>query len=134
MNTPNIIISQQDMNRIETLLEHQVTSSSVMVQLEQELARAEVVAPQAVPQNVVSMNSVVKFTVLPRREQFEKRLVYPHELTQYPHSVSILTPIGSALLGMQEGSMIDWMQPTGQIMHIVIDQIVYQPEREGVYI
>ena len=62
---------------------------------------------------------------------FEQNLVYPHDLAQQYNGVSVLTPIGSALLGMQEGHTIDWPQPNGQMMQVVIEKVLYQPEREG---
>ena len=53
---PQIIISEQDLNRLETMLEHQQQLTPTMQHLEDELARATVVSPQDVPANVVSMN------------------------------------------------------------------------------
>lgn len=131
MTKPSITLSSQDLARLETLLDHQSSGNPVVVQLEDELARANVVAPTEVPANVVSMNSFVQFKVLPGTETFEKKLVYPHDLAQHDNGVSVLTPIGSALLGMQEGHTIDWPQPNGQMMQVVIEKVLYQPEREG---
>ncbi|MEG2269685.1 MAG: nucleoside diphosphate kinase regulator, partial [Acinetobacter sp.] len=65
MNKPNIIISEQDLNRLETMLEHQVKLTDTMKHLEDELARAEVVRPNQLPANVVSMNAKVLITVAP---------------------------------------------------------------------
>ncbi|XID75608.1 nucleoside diphosphate kinase regulator [Alkanindiges sp. WGS2144] len=133
MSKPGITLSSQDLARLESLLENQPGSSVLIVQLEDELARANVVAPNEVPANVVSMNSLVKFKVLPGNETFERKLVYPHDLAQHADAVSILTPIGSALLGMEEGQTIDWPQPNGQTMQVIIEKVLYQPEREGEY-
>ena len=131
MTKPSITLSSQDLARLETLLEHQSGNSPVVIQLEDELARANIVAPSEVPANVVSMNSLVQFKVLPDNETFEKKLVYPHDMAQHENAVSVLTPIGTALLGMEEGHTIDWPQPNGHIMHVVIEKVLYQPEREG---
>lgn len=131
MTKPNITLSSQDLARLESLLENQSSANPVIVQLEDELARANIVAPNEVPANVVSMNSLVKFKVMPGDENFEKKLVYPHDLAKHEHAVSVLTPIGSALLGMEEGHTIDWPQPNGHIMQVMIEKVLYQPEREG---
>lgn len=63
MTKPSITLSSQDLARLETLLEHQSSGNPVIVQLEDELARASIVAPNEVPANVVSMNSLVQFKV-----------------------------------------------------------------------
>ncbi len=133
MTKPTITLSSQDLARLESLLDNQSSSNPVIVQLEDELARANIVAPNEVPANVVSMNSLVQFKVLPGTETFEKKLVYPHDLAQHEGAVSVLTPIGSALLGMEEGRTIDWPQPNGQMMQVMIEKVLYQPEREGEY-
>ena len=63
MDKPTIILSEQDLHRLETMLEHQSKLTPTMEHLEDELARAEVVAPQDVPSNVVTMNARVLVTI-----------------------------------------------------------------------
>ena len=75
MAKPTIIISQQDLQRLETMLEHQSKLSPTMQHLEDELARADIVAPQDVPENVVTMNARVRITIARASESTEITLV-----------------------------------------------------------
>ena len=131
MTQPNIIISEQDLNRLETMLEHQPKLTETMQHLENELARAVVVAPQDVPANIVSMNAKVLITIVPSIEPTEITLVYPHDFHGEKGQVNILAPVGAAILGLAEGQEIEWPQPDGHTMKIKIEKILYQPEREG---
>lgn len=134
MNKPNIILSEQDLHRLETMLEHQSELTLTMKHLEDELARADIVAPQDVPPNVVSMNAKVLITIAPSIEATEITLVYPHDFKAEKGQVNIIAPIGTAILGLAEGQEIEWPQPDGHIMKVKIEKVLYQPEREGNYL
>lgn len=134
MSKPKIIISEQDLNRLETMLDHQMKLSPTMKHLEDELARADVVLPQDVPANVVTMNAKVKITIAPSLESSEITLVYPHDFTGAAGQVNVIAPIGAAILGLAEGQQIEWPQPNGQMMKVKIDAVIFQPEREGDYL
>jgi regulator of nucleoside diphosphate kinase len=134
MAQPNIIISEQDLNRLETMLEHQSELTQTMKHLENELARADVVQPHDVPANVVTMNAKVLITIAPETESTEIVLVYPHDFKGEKGQVNIIAPIGTAILGLAEGQEIEWPQPDGHIMKIKIEKVLYQPEREGIYL
>ena len=134
MNKPNIILSEQDLHRLETMLEHQSELTLTMKHLEDELARADVVAPQDVPPNVVSMNTKVLITIAPSIEATEITLVYPHAFKAEKGQVNVIAPIGAAILGLAEGQEIEWPQPDGHIMKVKIEKVLYQPEREGNYL
>ncbi len=131
---PNIIISEQDLHRLETMLEHQTVLTPTMKHLEDELARAEVVEPQNVPTDVVSMNAKVLITIAPATESTEITLVYPHDFKGEKGQVNIIAPIGAAILGLSEGQDIEWPQPDGHMMKVKIEKVLYQPEREGNYL
>ena len=131
---PNIIISEQDLHRLETMLEHQTVLTPTMKHLEDELARAEVVEPQNVPTDVVSMNAKVLITIAPATESTEITLVYPHDFKGEKGQVNIIAPIGAAILGLSEGQDIEWPQPDGHKMKVKIEKVLYQPEREGNYL
>ena len=79
MTKPNIILSEQDLQRLETMLENQSKLSETMIRLEDELARAEVVEPKEIASNIVTMHSRVLLTIAPSTEAVEVTLVYPHE-------------------------------------------------------
>lgn len=134
MSKPNIIISEQDLHRLETMLEHQAKLTPTMQHLEDELARAQVVEPKDVPANVVSMNARVLITIAPAVEPTEITLVYPHDFKGDKGQVNIIAPVGAAILGLTEGQEIEWPQPDGHIMKVKIEKITYQPEREGDYL
>lgn len=134
MAKPTIIISQQDLQRLETMLEHQSKLSPTMQHLEDELARADVVAPQDVPENVVTMNARVRITIAPARESTEITLVYPHDFRGDKGQVNVLAPVGAAILGLAEGQEIEWPQPDGHLMKVKIEKVLYQPERAGDYL
>lgn len=130
-NKPNIIISSQDLHRLETMLENQSTLTPTMQHLEDELARAEVVEPQDLPANVVSMNAKVLVVIAPATEATEITLVYPHDFRGDKGQVNIVAPVGAAILGLAEGQEIEWPQPDGHMMKVKIEKVLYQPEREG---
>ena len=131
---PNIIVSEQDLHRLETMLEHQTVLTPTMKHLEDELARAEVVEPQNVPTDVVTMNAKVLITIAPATESTEITLVYPHDFKGEKGQVNIIAPIGAAILGLSEGQDIEWPQPDGHMMKVKIEKVLYQPEREGNYL
>lgn len=134
MAKPNIIISSQDLHRLETMLEHQFKLTPTMQHLEDELARANVVEPQDVPHNVVTMNARVLIQIAPAKESVEVTLVYPHDFRGEKGQLNIVAPVGAAILGLEEGEVIEWPQPDGQMMKVKIIQVLYQPEREGNFI
>ena len=134
MANPAIIISEHDLHRLETMLEHQPKLTPTMQLLEEELARADVVDPQDMPANVVTMNAKVLLTIAPSIEASEITLVYPHDFKGEKGQVNVVAPIGAAILGLAEGQEIEWPQPDGQMMKVKIEKVVYQPEREGDYL
>ncbi|WP_216935328.1 MULTISPECIES: nucleoside diphosphate kinase regulator [unclassified Acinetobacter] len=134
MTKPNIILSEQDLHRLETMLEHQTKLSETMIRLEDELARAEVIDPKAIARNIVTMHSRVLLTIAPSPEPVEVTLVYPHEFKGEKGQVNIIAPIGAAILGLAEGQTIEWPQPDGHTMKVTIEKVLFQPESEGDYL
>lgn len=131
MATPQIVITEQDLKRLETMLDHQMKLSPTMQHLENELARADVVKPKDIPANIVTMNAKVSITIAPSLEPIDITLVYPHDFKGEPGQVNVIAPIGAAILGLAEGQQIEWPQPNGGLMQIKIEKVLYQPEREG---
>ena len=131
---PQIIISALDADRLEKILDALPKCNVVgKEELETELARADIVEPEEIPPNVVTMNSTVKIKVASSNEEFTYTLVYPKDMDDSSSKISILAPVGSALLGLKEGDEIEWPKPGGGMLKVRIDEVVYQPEREGVY-
>lgn len=120
-----------DFDRLEAILDALPAESFPgKTELRGELDRAEVVEPQDVPPDVVTMNSKVRF-VLESGEEFCLTLVYPQDIDGSSERISILAPVGSALLGLSAGAQIEWPRPGGGVMKVRLVEVVYQPERAG---
>jgi regulator of nucleoside diphosphate kinase len=98
--------------------------------LEQELDRAEIVEPDAVPRDVVTLNSEVRLEDLDSGELRVYRLILPSQ-TRTGNSVSVLAPIGTAMLGYRVGDVIEWRVPKG-IRRLKVLDVASQPEAAGV--
>ncbi len=79
------------------------------------------------------MNSTVRFEIDAPEEQFCLTLVYPKHMEQAQDGISVLTPIGTALLGLSVGDTIAWPRRDGQLLNVRLLEVVYQPERAGEY-
>ncbi|MDO6446379.1 nucleoside diphosphate kinase regulator [Colwellia sp. 1_MG-2023] len=121
MNQPKITICGKDYDDIYDLLENECDESSYHL-LKEELDRANIVKFNELPSNVVRMNSTVKFTVQDNQECFSLKLVYPQEV-QDTGTISILSPVGSALIGLSIGQEIEWPLKHGQKTIVHIDAI-----------
>lgn len=127
---PEITVSTDDLERLEGLLgELRAGAPEIADGLRSELDRARIVEPADVPRDVVTMNSTVRFTEEDSGKEFERTLCYPHEATGGVDKVSILAPLGSALLGLSVGQSIDWPVPGGRTTRIRILDVVSQPGR-----
>jgi regulator of nucleoside diphosphate kinase len=134
MSKPPITVSRIDMERIEALLERLPTAEADTLDARRaELDRAEVAAPSAMPDHVVTMNSTVTFEDESNGEQLTLTLVYPASAgtAGTAGTVSILAPVGSALLGLARDQQIDWPTPDGRKRRLKVLEITYQPEAAG---
>ena len=127
---PDIVISSLDLQRLEELLDRLPPSTPGVELLQAELARAEIREPQQMPGNVVTMNSKVAFEIENSGEGFERTLCYPRDAGN-PEAISVLAPMGCALLGLAVGQSIDWPLPNGKTGAVRVIDIAYQPERAG---
>ena len=126
-----IVLSSLDVDRLESLLGSLPREERLRhAGLQEELDRAEVVDPKDMPPDVVSMNSSVRFA-METGEEFNLTLVYPRDSDGSADKVSILAPVGSALLGLSVGEQIEWPKPGGGKMSVEIKEIIWQPERAG---
>lgn len=128
---PNICISSRDLERIENLLDSMPVNDDLKERLLDEMARADIVAPEAIAPSVVTMNSRVTFTVLSTGQAMTRTLVYPKDAEAGSDKISLLTPMGSALLGLTIGQEIEWFIEPNKSMRVRVDFIDYQPERAG---
>ncbi len=124
----NIYITEIDLERLNTIIENM--PSNVTEKLEGELARATIVKSEEIPASIVSMNSVVRFKNLESNQESEVQLVYPENANSDENKISIVAPIGTALLGLSEGDSINWPTPSGNTT-LEIVKVVFQPEAAG---
>ena len=131
---PPLLINRLDADRLQRLIDNATDKDQMVAELLQdELSRGEVVDPEDIPDNVVSMNSQIQFTDLTRNQQMVRTLVYPHSLSTTKDAISIMAPIGASLLGLKVGDTIDWPLPNQQNARLRVDASLWQPERETQY-
>lgn len=134
LHQPSIVITSHDLERLENLLNtipNEEKDFAGKTSLGVELERAVIVDSKLLPNNIVSMNSLVRFTVSSSKESFALTLVYPKDMKKDGSTISILAPVGSAMLGLKEGDQIDWPSPDGKPVKVIIERVLYQPERSG---
>lgn len=135
MSRPTIIINELDAERIDRLLEQPAFASlPVAAALNDELDRAQMCAPQDMPADVVTMNSQVKFRDLATGEVRTRTLVYPANMTDSSMQLSVLAPVGAALIGLRIGDTIHWELPGGIATHLEVLELIWQPEAAGEYL
>jgi regulator of nucleoside diphosphate kinase len=100
--------------------------------LEKELENAKIVTSEQVPNNVVTMNSKVLLKDMDASEEMIYTLVYPQDANLIEDKISILAPVGTAILGYQEGDILEWKVPDG-VVNLKVEKILYQPEAAGDY-
>lgn len=99
--------------------------------LASELERAEVVDSRDVPPDVVTMNSRVLFEDVASGKTTEVTIVFPHDADVQRGRISVLAPVGTALLGLAEDDSIVWPFPDGSSRCLRVVAVTFQPEAEG---
>lgn len=129
---PTIHVTEQDWKRLTSLLTTTGGRWSVETReaLDAELARATVVPREGVGPDVVTMNSRVRFEVGGAR-RMDRTLVYPWDADELTGRLSVLSPLGSALLGLKIGDTIAWSLPDGTTVDVRVIELLYQPEAAG---
>ncbi len=134
MSRPAITINERDAERIDMLLEQPAFANLTVARaLNDELDRALICAPADMPADVVTMNSQVRFRDLVSGEEHTRTLVFPAKLTDSTHQLSVMAPIGAALLGVKVGDTINWDLPGGNETRVEVLELLYQPEAAGEY-
>lgn len=127
-----ITLSRLDVERIENLLEAPALHDSpVAERLHAEIDRATIVEPRDMPGDVVSMNSSADCVDESSDKHYTLTLVYPKEANADAGRISVLAPVGSALLGLRVGQSIDWPGQGGRTLKLKVIAIHYQPEAAG---
>lgn len=124
-----IYITKADMTRLRNLIEAQKGSRDDLTRLQSELDHASVVEPEEIPGDVITMNSKARLRDLDDQEEMTFTLVFP----DIDHDrISVVAPIGTAMLGQREGDEFEWEVPAGRVRLKVI-QVLYQPEAAKQY-
>ena len=127
---PRIVLSRFDQERLEKLLT-KVGARPDLDALRAEIDRAEVVEPEEIPPNRVTMNSRVRFVVEESKDEREIALVFPGHANVEENRISVLAPVGSALLGLSVGDTIEWPLPNARSRRLRVVAVTYQPEAAG---
>lgn len=132
MTERRIVVTETDLERLSRLILAQPRRDTpACAALEDELSRAEVVAPEEVSPDVVTMNSRARFVDEDLGEEVEMTLVYPRDADVARERISVLAPVGAALLGLSVGQSIEWPLPRGGRKRLRVSAVVYQPEAAG---
>jgi regulator of nucleoside diphosphate kinase len=132
--TTSIYITELDYNRLSGLIDRTRgrtgSDREYLNKLEAELDRAEIVEPKAMPSDVITMRSKVRLKDLVSGESATYSLVFPTEANFADGKISVLAPIGTAILGYRKGDTIEWPVPSG-LRRLRVEEILYQPESAG---
>lgn len=131
MTRRKIFITRFDKDRLLRLMNGGLARTD-LDDLREELERAQIVDSEEVPRNVVTMNSRVRLRDADSSEEMICTLVFPHDADVAAGAISVLAPIGTAILGYREGDEIEWEVPSGT-RRIAIEEVLYQPEAAGDY-
>jgi regulator of nucleoside diphosphate kinase len=132
--TRPLIVTNFDRVRLENLIRDSRSNDSegneYLAALRSELRRARIVEPATVPRNIVTMNSTVRLRDLDTGERETLTLVFPNEADAFEDRISVLAPIGTAIIGNRVGDVIEWNVPAG-LRRLKVEAILHQPERAG---
>lgn len=129
----NIVITAADFDRLKHLVDsprYRATHAMLLMTLEQELDHASVVALEDIPKGAVTMRSRVRVRDLEDDETETYTLAYPDEANINQGQLSVLAPLGTALLGTRVGDVVEFDAPAG-MRRLKIERVLYQPEAAG---
>jgi regulator of nucleoside diphosphate kinase len=127
-----IFITQADMKRLQSLIESMKSSREDLQALRAELHQAHIVAPADIPKDVVTMNSKAQVRDLETNEIMTYTLVFPGNANIDDGKISVLAPVGTAMLGHRAGEEFEWHVPAGPV-RLRVEEVLYQPEAAGHY-
>jgi regulator of nucleoside diphosphate kinase len=131
-----IYITEFDKTRLEELIALAAASGGRdrkdLAGLAEELKIAEVVPSEQVPANVVTMNSRVRLCDRDTGEAMTYTVVFPQDADVDAGAISVIAPVGTAILGYAVGDEVVWPVPAG-MRRLRIEELLYQPEAAGDY-
>ena len=134
MNQPSIFITTKDAEKLRRLIREayhtEYRGSDYLKQLAGEIEKASVVRSDQIPSDVITLNSTARLVDQETNEEMIYSLVFPEDADTSQGKISILAPIGTAMLGYKVGDTFEWDTPGGtRIIHV--KEILYQPEASG---
>lgn len=117
-------------NLIQTISENKSIDPEYLKYLGLELQKASKIDPKLITPDFITMNSVAKVAFLENNNVMEIRLVYPQDADFKRGFISVLSPLGCALLGYKAGDVVTYKAPKGE-QRVKIEEVVYQPEANG---
>ena len=138
MEHRDIYITEYDLNRLTELLEVGLTfrgntnENQHLDSLQEELDRAHIVQPKDIPPDTVTMNSTIRLEDMSKEDAQVYTLVFPGDADAENGKISVLAPIGTAILGYRVGDIVEWQVPAGT-RKLKIEEVLYQPEAAGDY-
>ena len=134
MNQPSIFITTKDVEKLRDLIRDtyhtEYRGSDYLKKIAEELEKASVVLPDQIPADVITLNSTARLVDRETKEEMVYSLVFPEDADTSQGKISILAPIGTAMLGYKAGDTFEWDTPGGKRI-IRVKEIVYQPEAAG---
>jgi regulator of nucleoside diphosphate kinase len=133
-----VYITEIDRQRLEKLIEKSTerdgggANQEYLRKLEMELEPAVTVTSEEMPGDVITMRSRVRLSDLGTGQEVVYTLVFPSEANFDEGKISVLAPVGTAMLGYRVGDLIEWQVPSG-LRKLKVEEILYQPEASGDY-
>jgi len=132
-----IYITEVDLARLRKLIEAARDSgvdsnTPYMNKLEDELDRANIVDPKEIAMDAITMRSKVRLKDLESSKEMIYSLVFPNEADVDEGRISVLAPVGTAMIGYRVGDIIEWEVPSG-LRRLKVEEVLYQPEASGDY-
>ena len=136
MHERRLFITDTDRDRLEKLLlgtrQWSSRDKEHLQALEEELDKAHTVASRDIPGDVVTMRAQVRGRDMKSGKEMDLSVVFPSEADSEQGRISVLAPIGTALLGYRVGDVVEWKVPGG-LRRLKVERILYQPEAAGHY-
>lgn len=128
----SIYVTRADMTRLRSLIASTKGSRDDLRSLSLELDRAHIVERDRIPGDVITMNSKARLEDLETHEGMTLTLVFPEHASIEHDRISVLAPIGTAMLGQREGDEFEWEVPAGRVQLKVL-KVLYQPQAARQY-
>jgi regulator of nucleoside diphosphate kinase len=133
MKSKKIFITKYDYSRLMNVIQKSISADKFdtnVKDLLEEIKRAKKIDPHDIPPDFVTMNSIFELKNLGKPDFRQLKLVFPSDADMDDNKISVLGPVGTAVLGYRVGDVIKWKTPSGE-KYFQISKIIYQPEANG---